>query len=133
MRAQRLDHLVLTVASIERTVDFYVRVLGMERVDFGEGRVALTFGEQKINLHEVGSEFKPNARRALPGSADLCFVIDVPVARALARLESFDVDVIEGPVRRSGARGEILSAYFRDPDGNLIEVSNYVDAGGSRP
>ncbi len=127
MQAQRLDHLVLTVASIDRTTDFYTRVLGMERIEFGDGRVALAFGEQKINLHEVGNEFKPNARRALPGSADLCFVIDVPVARALAQLEAFDVDVIEGPVRRTGARGAILSAYFRDPDGNLVEVSNYVD------
>ncbi len=131
MRALRLDHLVLTVASIDRTVEFYRRVLGMERIEFGEGRVALVFGEQKINLHEVGSEFKPNARRAVPGSADLCFIIDTPVARALARLEAFDVDLIEGPVRRSGARGTLLSAYFRDPDGNLIEVSNEVPADGS--
>ena len=131
MRAQRLDHLVLTIASIDRTVEFYRRVLGMEHVEFGEGRVALAFGEQKINLHEVGSEFKPKARRALPGSADLCFIIDVPVTRALARLEAFDVDVIEGPVRRTGARRTLLSAYFRDPDGNLIEVSNEVPADGS--
>lgn len=131
MRALRLDHLVLTVASIDRTVEFYRRVLGMERIEFGEGRVALAFGEQKINLHEVGSEFKPNARRAVPGSADLCFIIDVPVARALARLEAFDVDLIEGPVRRTGARGSLLSAYFRDPDGNLIEVSNEVPGDGS--
>ncbi len=133
MQAQTLDHLVLTVASIDRTVDFYSRVLGMQRIEFGEGRVALAFGEQKINLHEVGNEFKPNARRALPGSADLCFIIDLPVTRALTRLEAFDVDVIEGPVRRTGARGPILSAYFRDPDGNLVEVSNYVEPAGSPP
>lgn len=120
-----LDHLVLTVASIERTCSFYEGVLGMRRETFGKGRTALQFGAQKINLHEAGNEFEPRADRPTPGSGDLCFIVeDVGAARSL--LEEAGVEVIEGPVPRTGAVGRILSVYCRDPDGNLIELSEYA-------
>ncbi len=127
MRVTRIDHLVLTVADIERTVEFYRAVLGMEKIEFGEGRIALAFGTQKINLHQSGREFEPRAGRVQPGSADLCFIVDTPVAEAVREIERLGIEVIEGPVRRSGARGGLLSVYFRDPDDNLIEVSNEID------
>lgn len=126
MKTNRLDHLVLTVENIDATVDFYQRVMGMEKVTFGGGRVALAFGKQKINLHQSGKEFEPKAARVQPGSADLCFILETPVEQAVDRLQELGVSVIEGPVGRTGATGNILSVYFRDPDGNLIEVSNYV-------
>ncbi|OOG28633.1 VOC family virulence protein [Thioalkalivibrio denitrificans] len=124
IRIRALDHLVLTVADIEATCDFYVRVLGMEVITFGEGRKALRFGAQKINLHEAGREFEPKALRPVPGSADLCLLAETPVTAVAAHLEGCGVALLEGPVRRTGATGPILSVYFRDPDGNLIEVSN---------
>lgn len=124
MKITGLDHLVLTVASIERTCAYYERVFGMRREIFAGGRSALTFANQKINLHEAGAEFEPKARHPAPGSADLCFIVD-DVAAAQSRLESQAVEVIEGPVPRTGARGPILSIYCRDPDGNLIELSQY--------
>ena len=126
MQAKNIDHLVLTVADIERSVEFYRRLLGMQRVEFGGGRVALAFGAQKINLHPVGKEFVPHVGRVQAGSADLCLVIEEPVEDALGELRRHGVEIIEGPVPRSGARGEIVSVYFRDPDGNLIEVCNYA-------
>ena len=129
MRVECIDHLVLTVADIERSVEFYTRVMGMERREFGAGRIAVGFGEQKINLHQLGKEFAPHAGRVQAGSADLCFVIDEPVGDALERLRREGVDVIDGPVPRSGARGDIVSLYFRDPDGNLIEICNYPHNG----
>lgn len=131
MQTNRLDHLVLTVADIAATVEFYTRVMGMRRIEFGGGRVALTFGRQKINLHQAGREFEPHAGRVQPGSADLCFIVDDPIDEVLAGLKQNGVDPIEGPVPRSGAVGAIESVYFRDPDGNLIEVSNYVENGDS--
>ena len=124
MRIEVLDHLVLTVADIDRTRDFYERVLGMEPVVFGEGRHALAFGTQKINLHEAGREFEPKAATPTPGSADLCFLTNSSVAEVVEHLEANGVEMIEGPVRRTGATGPITSVYFRDPDGNLIEVSS---------
>ncbi len=124
MRIEVLDHLVLTVADIDRTRDFYERVLGMEPVVFGEGRHALAFGAQKINLHEAGREFEPKAAAPTPGSADLCFLTNASVAEVVEHLEANSVEIIEGPVRRTGATGPITSVYFRDPDGNLLEVSN---------
>lgn len=127
MRINRIDHLVLTVADIERTVEFYGRVLGMQRIDFAGGRVALSCGAQKINLHQSGSEFEPKAERVMPGSADLCFIADTPIEEVVAQLRRQKVDIIEGPVPRSGAGGPIVSVYLRDPDGNLLEVSNYRD------
>ena len=128
MRTSRLDHLVLTVADIPVTVDFYTRIMRMRRVEFAGGRVALVFGRQKINLHQAGREFEPHAGRVQPGSADLCFIVDDEIEDVVAELASQGVDLIEGPVPRTGARGAIESVYFRDPDGNLIEVSNYIEA-----
>lgn len=120
-----LDHLVLTVADLDRTVDFYRRALGMRPVTFGAGRRALAFGTSKINLHQVGAEFTPRAAHATPGSADLCFVTGTPLTEVLAHLAREGVPVELGPVSRTGAMGEMNSIYLRDPDGNLIEVSNY--------
>jgi catechol 2,3-dioxygenase-like lactoylglutathione lyase family enzyme len=125
MRIDRLDHLVLTVADIDRTVEFYTRVLGMRAETFGEGRRALRFGRQKINLHQSGREFEPKAARPLPGSADLCFVTDVPLEDVQQHLAACGVSIEEGPVDRTGAIGPIRSVYLRDPDDNLVEVSNY--------
>lgn len=124
MQIDSLDHLVLTVADIEASCAFYSRVLGMEVVTFGQGRKALAFGAQKINLHQAGKEFEPKAQRPTPGSADLCFLTSVPLAQVQAHLAACGVTVTEGPVQRTGAQGPILSVYFRDPDLNLIEVSN---------
>ena len=130
LHIDRLDHLVLTVASIDKTCDFYGRVLGMKTVTFGEGRKALAFGRQKINLHPAGREFEPHAERPLPGSADLCFITLAPLDQAMAHVRAQGVEIILGPVDRTGATGAMRSFYFRDPDGNLIEVSNYVGAAG---
>ena len=126
MRINRLDHLVLTVTSIDTTVDFYTRVLGMEDETFGAGRRALRFGQQKINLHEAGREFEPKARTPTPGSGDLCFIAAGTLAEVEAALDRENVTIEEGPVDRTGATGPIRSIYFRDPDFNLIEVSVYV-------
>jgi catechol 2,3-dioxygenase-like lactoylglutathione lyase family enzyme len=126
IRIDHLDHLVLTVASIDESCDFYARVLGMGVETFGEGRKALAFGNQKINLHRAGHEFEPKAKRPTPGSADLCFISNTPLDDVIAHLKAERVVIEEGPVRRTGATGPILSVYFRDPDQNLIEVSNIV-------
>jgi catechol 2,3-dioxygenase-like lactoylglutathione lyase family enzyme len=123
----RLDHLVLTVTDIPRTVEFYQRVLGMEPQTFGAGRVALRFGNQKINVHQAGRELEPKATLPTPGSADLCFLTETPLSELAAHLAQCAVEVTEGPVARTGATGPILSLYFRDPDGNLIEVANRAD------
>lgn len=126
MRIDRLDHLVLTVADVEASCAFYERVLGMRALTFGEGRRALAFGRQKINLHPAGREYEPKAARPTPGSADLCFVTATPLAQVQAELAAAGVAIEEGPVQRTGATGPIRSLYFRDPDANLIEVSNYL-------
>jgi len=118
-----LDHLVLTVQDIEKTVEFYCGALGMEKVSFGEGRLALKFGNQKINLHQAGKEFKPKAKSPTPGSADLCFLMDAPMEEVINQLEKWGVDIEQGPIERTGATGLIISVYVRDPDGNLIELS----------
>lgn len=118
----KLDHLVLTVASIEVTCLFYEKVLGMSVETFGTGRVALKFGNQKINLHEMGREFEPKASKATPGSADLCFIVK-DLGKAKKSILEAGVEIIEGPVARTGATGPITSLYLRDPDGNLLEVS----------
>ncbi|NWO08609.1 MAG: VOC family protein [Alteromonadaceae bacterium] len=123
-----LDHIVLTVRSIEDTVRFYTEVLGMEQEIFGTGRVALKFGAQKINLHELGKEFEPKASSPTPGSADVCFITDLPISEAYDRVSEKSVCIIEGIVSRTGAVGPIRSFYFRDPDYNLIEVSSYATA-----
>lgn len=126
LKVSRLDHLVLTVRDIGQTVRFYESVLGMEKEEFGEGRVALRFANQKINLHQAGREFEPKADRPAPGSADLCFITDTDLDSAMRHVKDQGIEVIEGPVRRTGAKGPIISFYFRDPDKNLIEVSNYI-------
>jgi len=128
VRIDRLDHLVLTVASIDKSCDFYARVLGMHVSRFGEGRTALKFGRQKINLHEVGKEFEPRAARATAGSGDLCLVSATPLDDVILHLNECGVTIIEGPIAKTGATGPIRSVYFRDPDGNLIEVSEYVES-----
>jgi catechol 2,3-dioxygenase-like lactoylglutathione lyase family enzyme len=119
-----LDHLVLTVADIEESCTFYTTVLGMERVTFGQGRTAVAFGTQKINLHQQGNEFEPKAIHPTPGAADLCFITETPITVVVGWLAKWGVLVEEGPVYRTGAKQKLLSVYFRDPDGNLIEVSN---------
>ena len=125
MHIERLDHLVLTVRSIEATTAFYARVLGMRPLTFGKGRHALQFGRQKINLHEAGKEIDPKSAHPTPGSGDLCFLSDTPIDDVVRHLNACGVPIIEGPVTRTGALGSILSVYFRDPDDNLVEVSNY--------
>src|SRR5690349_10182828 len=126
MRIDSLAHLVLTVADIDATCAFYRRALGMDLVTFAGGRKALAFGRQKINLHQHGREFEPKAERPTPGSGDLCFITATPISEVVAHLAAENVTIIDGPVRRTGATGPILSVYFRDPDGNLIEVSNLL-------
>jgi catechol 2,3-dioxygenase-like lactoylglutathione lyase family enzyme len=125
MKISRLDHLVLTVRSIEDTCQFYSQVLGMEVVTFGSGRKALQFGQQKINLHAAGHEFEPKALRPTPGSADLCFITETPLTEVIRHFEKNGQTIVEGPVSRTGATGPIESVYLRDPDQNLIEISNY--------
>ena len=126
MRIDRLDHLVLTVADIQATCAFYTGVLGMRVIEFGKGRKALAFGAQKINLHPLGRKFLPRAWHPTPGSADLCLITSTPLADAMAHVRAHGVEIEEGPVERTGATGPIRSFYFRDPDANLIEVSNYL-------
>ena len=125
MKIDRIDHLVLTVIDINATVRFYQTILGMEKLSF-KGRTALGFGEQKINLHEQGREFNPMADLPTPGSADICLITETPLLEAMQHVQNHGVEIIEGPVTRTGATGLIESFYFRDPDLNLIEVANYL-------
>ena len=127
IRIASLDHLVLTVADIATTLSFYSRVLGMTPQRFVSGGVerhALAFGSQKFNLHQSDRVLDPNVRHATPGSADLCLIADTPIADVVAHLKACDVEVILGPVRRTGAVHPLMSVYFHDPDENLVEVSN---------
>ena len=124
-----IDHLVLTVHSIPRSIAFYERVLGMVAKEFKPGRHALHFGRQKINLHEVGNVVDPNVKHATPGSADVCFLTRMPLAEFIAHLQREQVAIVQGPVRATGAQAVLQSVYFYDPDENLIEVSNAVDLG----
>jgi catechol 2,3-dioxygenase-like lactoylglutathione lyase family enzyme len=125
MRIERLDHLVLTVTNVDATCAFYSNVLGMEVVTFGAGRKALQFGAQKINLHQLGQEIDPKAERPMPGSADLCLITATPLDGVVAELKAHGIFIEEGPAPRTGATGPIRSVYIRDPDRNLIEISNY--------
>jgi catechol 2,3-dioxygenase-like lactoylglutathione lyase family enzyme len=125
MRIERLDHFVLTVKDVEATCRFYARVLGMEPITFGQDRRALRFGPHKINLHPAGREFEPKAQHPMPGSADVCLITDSPIPEVVKHLEACGVPILVQPSMRTGALGPILSVYFRDPDANLIEVSNY--------
>jgi catechol 2,3-dioxygenase-like lactoylglutathione lyase family enzyme len=136
---QRIDHLVLTVRDIQVTCEFYTRILGMQVITFGDSpkfngksispvtsqRTALQFGQQKINLHELGHEFEPKATYATPGSADICLITSTPLSQAREHIINCGVEIIEGIVTRTGALGKIDSIYLYDPDGNLIEISNY--------
>lgn len=125
-----IDHIVLTVASIYQSVTFYESALGMKAERFkaadGTARTALNFGSQKINLHQVGAEFDPKAVNPRPGTADICFLSDTPLTDWITHLTAQDIDIEDGPIARTGATGPILSIYIRDPDGNLIEISNPV-------
>ncbi|CAD7682062.1 unnamed protein product [Nyctereutes procyonoides] len=122
----RLDHIVMTVKSIKDTTMFYSKILGMEVTTFKGDRKALCFGDQKLNLHEVGKEFEPKAAHPVPGSLDICLITEVPLEEMVQHLKACEVPIEEGPVPRTGAKGPIMSIYFRDPDRNLIEVSNYI-------
>lgn len=122
----RLDHLVLTVKDIEKTVDFYINILGMKKEVFKENRIALKYGNQKINLHQLGNEFEPKAFNVKEGSADLCFIVEESIEDIFAFLVSRNIDIEEGIVKRTGAKGPIQSIYIRDPDLNLIELSTYL-------
>lgn len=121
----RLDHLVLTVADVEASVLFYQRALRLDEVRFADGRVALAFGSQKINLHPSGSAIEPRALHPKPGSADLCFVSSLPIDEMIEHPRACEVPVNCGPVARTGAIGPMMSVYLRDPDGNLIELAVY--------
>lgn len=124
-----LDHFVLTTARTRECVDFYTRVLGMTLETFGPlGRMALKFGRQKINLHERGQEFEPKAHLPVPGALDLCFIAAVPLAEVIARLHAAGVPIVEGPVTRTGAECKLRSVYVRDPDLNLVEISERAGA-----
>lgn len=121
-----IDHFVLTVRSVEETCAFYERVLGLERIAAPGRPTAMLLGAQKINLHEVGHTFEPKATSPMPGSGDFCLITDGPLSEVHARLAANGVVVEVGPVERIGARGPMMSVYFRDPDGNLVEVSEYM-------
>ena len=127
MQIERVDHFVLTVRDIAAACAFYERVLGMRVITFAEGRKALRFGEQKINLHEVGKEFDPKAAAPTPGSADFCLITITPMNELIAHLQSCDIAIEEGPVQRTGATGPLQSVYIRDPDGNLVEIAVEIE------
>lgn len=125
MKISNIDHIVLTVTHIDKTIDFYTNILGFEVITFGDNRKALTFSNQKINLHQKGNEFEPKAEHPTSGSADLCFIAETNIGEVLEELKLKNIEIVEGIVERTGALGKIKSVYFRDPDLNLIEVSNY--------
>lgn len=122
---EHIDHLVITTRDIHACTDFYTRILGMDLHQFGDNRMALTFGQQKINIHEYGKEIEPKAHLPVPGSLDICFITRQPIADVLNDLRARGANIVDGPVSRTGALGPITSVYLRDPDLNLIEVSNY--------
>ena len=125
MKIYRIGHLVLTVQDIQQTCEFYAKVLGMEVVTFSENRKALKFGQQKLNLHQVGHEFEPKAKHPTPGAIDLCLITDTPLQEIRVHLNNCGVIIESGIVPRTGAMGAIASLYIRDPDGNLVEIANY--------
>jgi len=129
MQIDSIDHLVLTVKDVERTCVFYESVLGFEVITFGDGRKALRFGKQKLNLHQQGREFEPKAAAPTPGAIDLCFISETPIDTVRRELNEKNVPVEEGPVERTGAVGRLVSVYLRDPDRNLIEIANYIQEG----
>jgi catechol 2,3-dioxygenase-like lactoylglutathione lyase family enzyme len=130
MKIDRIDHIVLTAHDVDRTIEFYSRVMGMEPITFAGGRRGLAFGRQKINLHQSGREYEPKALKPAPGALDLCFITEAPLDDVITRLKENGIVIVDGPVPKTGALGPMMSVYFRDPDGNLIEVSNYSAAPG---
>ena len=126
MNIKAVDHIILTVKDIEKSVKFYENVLGMKKNIFANGRVSLKFGSQKINLHQAGQEFEPKAAFPMPGSIDICLITDMKIEQVSNHFKKLDIQIIEGPIKRTGANGPIISLYIRDPDNNLIEVSNYL-------
>jgi len=126
VQIRALDHIVLTVGDVVKSCEFYNRILGLDIFTFGDNRKSLIFGNQKINLHESGREFLPCAARPTPGSADICLIAETPVDEIITRLQQYDVAVELGPVERTGAMGPLVSIYIRDPDQNLIELSNLL-------
>ena len=126
MQIARIDHFVLTVKSIEATCAFYEKALGMEVTEFAGGRKALSFGAQKINLHESSKEVEPHAKAPTPGSGDFCVIAAIPIDQVLQHLKTCGVSIEEGIVDRTGATGPMRSIYLRDPDGNLVEISEYI-------
>ncbi len=123
-----LDHIVLTTIDLEACKGFYIDVLGMQLESFGEGRVAFRFGHQKINVHVRGHEFEPKAHLPVPGALDLCFIASCSLEQVIERLECHLWPILEGPVKRTSATGPIRSVYVRDPDLNLVEISDYLPA-----
>jgi catechol 2,3-dioxygenase-like lactoylglutathione lyase family enzyme len=126
MIINNIDHLVLTVHDIPRSIKFYTEVLGMTAISFGNDRHALQFNNEKINLHELGHEFEPKAKLPTPGSADLCLISDTPIDDVIVELKQHYIPIELGPIKKNGALGKICSLYLRDPDDNLIEISNYL-------
>ncbi len=129
MNITGFDHIVLTVQSIARTCEFYEQALGAEVITFGAGRTALRLGDHKINLHEAGNEFEPKAAAPTPGSGDICLITAASLDQVEQNLRACGIEIEEGPVARTGAQGPILSLYIRDPDGNLVEIASYDEAG----
>jgi catechol 2,3-dioxygenase-like lactoylglutathione lyase family enzyme len=126
INVKQIDHLVFTVKSIENTVLFYKKVLNIDCTTFGSNRKALLFGEQKINLHQLNQELEPKAKYTSTGCNDICLIVDTPIQEVENILNNLEIQIIDGIVTRTGRYGDIKSIYFRDPDGNLIEVSNYI-------
>jgi len=128
IKIDRIDHLVLTVKDISKSCLFYEKALGMKIVHFGQGRTALHFGNQKINLHKLGSEFQPNARNANAGTADICLIAETSIELLIQHWGDLGITPETEIVNRTGADGVIRSVYIRDPDGNLLEISNYKES-----
>ena len=126
MKVKKIDHLVLTVVDIEQTINFYTTILGLELISIEDGRMALKFGTQKINLHKAGQEISPHAKHPLPGSTDLCFITETSIQQVIEHLNSCGITILEGPAKKIGATGPLLSIYIQNPDGNLIEISNHL-------
>ena len=127
MKIDRIDHIVLTVVSVDVTIEFYSRVLGMEPITFAGGRRGLAFGVQKINLHSAENPYSEKAQEPTPGSGDFCMITKTPMADVIDHFNAENIEIEVGPIPKSGATGSLISIYFRDPDGNLLELSNYLD------